>query len=308
MNDRIEIISTTLKSQPAKPRTEEEVLNQMLETSMKAFNITRKEARRRLRGDPTPLSLWQEACERFVTIPIPKNADPRKLTPMQIAKHKAITLTTCPIHVLITGPSGTGKEILARITHGPKDPMKFVAQNSASIHNELFDSIMFGHKKGAFTNALFDKRGLVERADGGTLFLDEIGDMPLVQQAKFLRLIEDGSYYKLGDENEFKVKIRWVCATNKDLEKMTLEDPPTFREDLYYRLKGTEIKTLPLKDHPEDLWLIAEKLAEELEHDSVPSEAQLLAELHKGSFDRGNVRQLIAYLNEEAYGLRDYYE
>ncbi len=155
--------------------------------------------------------------------------------------------------ILIRGETGTGKELLAKAIHfnSPRKSKLFVTINCAAIPKELLESELFGHKKGAFTGALADKKGKVEIADGGTLFLDEIGDMPLELQVKILRLIQQGEIEKLGSEGSQKVDVRIVAATHRDLQAM-IEDG-TFREDLYYRLAVIPLIVPPLRERPEDI-------------------------------------------------------
>lgn len=160
--------------------------------------------------------------------------------------------------ILITGPSGSGKEGLARLIHGisPRRKMKFFPVNCGGINDETLISEIFGHVKGAFTGAYSDKQGAVALAEGGTLFLDEVGDMPPLSQAKLLRFLNDGFYQRMGDPEEKRSDVRIICATNKDLPQMIREKK--FREDLYYRinvfpvsLNGLTIKKIVDVEHPE---------------------------------------------------------
>lgn len=171
------------------------------------------------------------------------------------------TLSGYDISVLITGESGTGKELVARALHehGKRKNRSFVAVNSAAIPSTLLESEMFGHVKGAFTGA-YDRRGKVEEADGGTLFLDEIADLPLELQVKLLRLLDTGEYVRVGENNPRRADIRIVAATNRNLEDQVAQK--YFREDLFFRLNGFSIKAPSLRDHAEDLPLLAEHLLE----------------------------------------------
>lgn len=159
--------------------------------------------------------------------------------------------------VLITGESGCGKEIVARIIHfhGPRANAPFVTVNCSAIPEHLLESELFGHKKGAFTGALYTKRGSFELASGGTFFLDEIGDMQLSLQAKILRVLEEKKVKKVGSEEAIAVNTRVLAATNKDLALEIREG--RFREDLYYRLNIVQIAIPPLREHPVDIPLLA---------------------------------------------------
>ncbi len=159
--------------------------------------------------------------------------------------------------VLITGESGTGKELLANALHqhSHRKDHVLVKVNCATLPKELFESELFGHKKGAFTGAIADKEGKFSIADGGTLFLDEIGEVPVEMQAKLLRVIQEGEFDVLGG-NTTKVDVRIVAATNRNLEKMVAGG--TFREDLYYRLNVFPIHNIPLRDRKEDIPALAQ--------------------------------------------------
>jgi DNA-binding NtrC family response regulator len=158
-----------------------------------------------------------------------------------------------PSTVLITGESGTGKELVARGIHDLSDrkDATFVGINCASIPDTLLESELFGHEKGAFTDAKVTKKGLFELADGGTVFLDEIGDMEMGMQAKLLRFLEDRSFRRIGGGRVFSVDVRIISATNKDLQKSIEEK--TFRNDLYYRLQVIPIFLPSLRERREDI-------------------------------------------------------
>lgn len=150
--------------------------------------------------------------------------------------------------VFLLGESGTGKELCARALHemGPRAAKRFVAINCAAIPENLLESELFGHEKGAFTGAVKQTIGKVELASGGTLFLDEIGDMPLALQAKLLRFLQNRTIERVGGRQEIPVDVRIVCATNRDLQAMIAEQ--TFRQDLYFRIGEVTIQVPPLRD------------------------------------------------------------
>jgi two-component system response regulator AtoC len=159
---------------------------------------------------------------------------------------------------LVTGESGTGKELVARMLHyaGRRKAKPFVAINCGAIPETLLESELFGHRKGAFTEAKSDRSGLIEEAHGGTLFLDEIGELPLMLQTKLLRFIQEGELRRLGDTEVRKVNVRIVAATARDLEQEV--SAGTFRKDLFYRLNVIRIHVPPLRERREDIPLLAQ--------------------------------------------------
>ncbi len=197
--------------------------------------------------------------------------------------------------VLITGPNGTGKELVAHQLHDKSDrsaaPM--IEVNCAAIPSELIESELFGHVKGAFTSAVRDRAGKFEAADKGTIFLDEIGDMSLSAQAKVLRVLQENMIQRVGAEKDIKVDVRVVAATNKDLQKEIAAG--NFREDLYHRLAVILIKVPALNDRREDIPLLISHFTEKIasEQGNVPkrfsSEAVNLLQEYDWT---GNIREL----------------
>ncbi|WP_457621734.1 sigma-54-dependent transcriptional regulator [Persephonella sp.] len=155
--------------------------------------------------------------------------------------------------VLITGESGTGKEMIANFIHknSLRKDKSFIAINCGAIPSELLESELFGYKKGAFTGANTDKKGLIEEAEGGTLFLDEIGELPLDLQVKLLRVLQENEIKPIGSNRPKRINVRFITATNRDLKQMIEEGK--FREDLYYRINVIPIHIPPLRDRKEDI-------------------------------------------------------
>lgn len=176
---------------------------------------------------------------------------------MQAAVARLMDVAATQATVLILGESGTGKELAARAIHDHSDrrDKPFITVNCPSIPEDLFESELFGHRRGAFTGAVETRGGYVDAARGGTLFLDEIGDLPLKAQAKMLRLLEQKTYLAVGENREKSADIRVIAATNQHLEDLVANK--TFREDLYYRLSVCLIPLPPLRDRKEDIPLIA---------------------------------------------------
>ncbi len=162
-------------------------------------------------------------------------------------------LSRSNITVLITGESGTGKELVAHALHrhSPRAKQPFIALNTAAIPKELLESELFGHERGAFTGALQQRRGRFEQADGGSLFLDEIGDMPAELQTRLLRVLADGTFFRVGGHAPLKVNVRIIAATHQDLQQRVQSN--LFREDLYHRLNVIRIHLPPLRERREDI-------------------------------------------------------
>jgi two-component system NtrC family response regulator len=207
------------------------------------------------------------------------------------------------VTVLIEGETGTGKELVARAIHGFGDRNKgpFVAVNCAAIPQELLESELFGHAKGAFSGAFQARAGKFREADGGTLFLDEIGDMPLQMQAKILRVLQDKVITPVGGQSSYQVNIRILAATHQDLGKKIRDG--SFRQDLYFRLNVLNIRLPPLRERGKDVLLLAQLF---LERSASPpkslgaSAAKLLSE----HFWPGNVRELENIIRSSSLAVR----
>lgn len=197
--------------------------------------------------------------------------------------------------ILITGESGTGKELISKIIHNnsPRKNNPLVVLNAAAIPENLLESELFGHEKGSFTGAAYQRKGKFEYANHGTLFLDEIGDMPLSTQVKILRVIEDGVVTRVGSNESIEVDVRLIAATNQYLEKLIKEGK--FREDLYFRLNVVSIKLPPLRERLEDIPLLIDAFLREFSqtHNKKVSIISLEARkiLYKYPWP-GNVREL----------------
>lgn len=197
--------------------------------------------------------------------------------------------------VLITGPNGTGKELVAKWLHekSNRSDGPLVEVNCAAIPSELIESELFGHEKGAFTSAVKQRRGKFEQANGGTLFLDEIGDMSLSAQAKVLRALQENKISRVGGDKEIKVNVRVIAATNKDLKEEIKNK--TFREDLYHRISVILIQVPPLKERVEDIPLLVDKFLADIatEYGSAKKKItdKAIKELQKLPWT-GNIREL----------------
>ena len=217
--------------------------------------------------------------------------DPAMKIVYKMIKQVAKTMT----NVLITGESGTGKELIARAIHDQSDRREkpFVVIHCGGIPETLMESELFGHKKGAFTGATQDKKGLFEVADGGTVFLDEIGELSIPIQVKLLRVFQDKMFKAVGGNQEIKVDIRFLSATNKELEKEVIAG--RFREDLFYRLNVIEIKLPPLRERKSDIRLLAQhfldKYSREMGKKIAKVSSYAIDLLHKYDFP-GNIREL----------------
>lgn len=200
-----------------------------------------------------------------------------------------------PARVLIVGPNGSGKELVARSLHAQSDrsAAPYVEVNCAAIPSELIESELFGHEKGSFTSAIKQHKGKFEQADGGTLFLDEIGDMSLSAQAKVLRVLQENKLSRVGSDTDIKVDVRVVAATNKDLKKEI--EAGNFREDLYHRLSVIVIKVPSLDERKSDIPLLVDFFVEQIcQETALPRKSfspQAVECLQNRSW-KGNIREL----------------
>lgn len=173
--------------------------------------------------------------------------------PMQAIRTLIERIAPTDVRVLVTGPSGTGKEVISKALHqlSARRDQAFVSVHCGAIPADLLESELFGYVKGAFTGAERDRQGLLSVADGGTLFLDEIGEMPLAMQVKLLRVLQEGTFYPVGARQVQKINVRVISATNANLPELVAQG--RFREDLYYRIKGITIETCSLDQRQEDI-------------------------------------------------------
>ena len=197
--------------------------------------------------------------------------------------------------VLLLGETGTGKEVFAQAIHqaSTRRVKSFLALNCSAFSKELLESEIFGHKSGAFTGAIKDKKGLIEEANGGTLFLDEIGEMPFDLQSKLLRVLETSEFIKVGDTKTTKVNVRFIAATNRSIEQEVKDGK--FREDLYYRLNVFTIELPPLRDRKSDIPLLIHhyiSLFNAKTNKQIRGISKEAEELLKQADWKGNIREL----------------
>ncbi|KIK87203.1 sigma-54-dependent Fis family transcriptional regulator [Pseudomonas koreensis] len=225
---------------------------------------------------------------------------------MQTLRRQVLDLAALPVNVLIRGETGSGKELIARCLHdfGPRADKPFVALNCAAIPEQLFEAELFGHESGAFTGASGKRIGKLEYADGGTLFLDEIESMPLAQQVKLLRVLQEQKLERLGSNQSIRVDLRIVAATKPDL--LDEARAGRFREDLAYRLNVAELRLPPLRDRREDIPLLFESFAfnaaQRLGRTFAPLSGAQLSHLLSHDWP-GNVRELANVAERQVLGL-----
>jgi DNA-binding NtrC family response regulator len=234
------------------------------------------------------------------TLPRLKNAEPFK--PILTRSPKVLRiLKEAELHagsdvpLLITGESGTGKELLAWAIHAasPRSRFPFTPVNMASLTGSLFEAEFFGHTKGAFTGAEDSRKGYLEYSHRGTLFLDEIGNLVPELQGKLLRVLQDGEYFKLGTSNQQKANVRFIAATNEDLEKLMAKK--AFRKDLYYRIRGGWLHLPPLRERKEDILLLADKFLKDYTNKEAAVDEDARCLLMEYNYP-GNIRELKSIL------------
>jgi two-component system C4-dicarboxylate transport response regulator DctD len=225
---------------------------------------------------------------------------------LQTLRRQVLDLAALPVNVLIRGETGSGKELVARCLHdfGPRADKPFVALNCAAIPEQLFEAELFGHESGAFTGASGKRIGKLEYADGGTLFLDEIESMPLAQQVKLLRVLQEQKLERLGSNQSIRVDLRIVAATKPDL--LDEARAGRFREDLAYRLNVAELRLPPLRERREDIPQLfetfARQAAERLGRSFPPLSGAQLSHLLSHDWP-GNVRELANVAERQVLGL-----
>ncbi|MGF6328659.1 two-component system response regulator PilR (NtrC family) [Pseudomonas sp. BS3782 TE3695] len=251
---------------------------------------------------PVDLTRLRELVTSALSLPAPGGAssaiDRRLLgdsLPMRSLRQQIDKLARSQAPVYISGESGSGKELVARLIHdqGPRASRPFVPVNCGAIPSELMESEFFGHRKGSFSGAIEDKPGLFQAAHGGTLFLDEVADLPLAMQVKLLRAIQEKAVRSIGGQQETVVDVRILCATHKDLDTEVAAE--RFRQDLYYRLNVIELRVPPLRERRDDIELLANNMLKRL----ATGTGQPAAKLHPQALDAlknyrfpGNVREL----------------
>jgi len=253
---------------------------------------------------PIDLTVLRQLVNNALKLSQPNHAEKERRTRhillgdsqlMRNIRTKIEKLARSQAPIYISGESGSGKELVAKLIHqqSPRHDAPFIAVNCGAIPHDLMESEFFGHKKGSFTGATADKKGLFQAADGGTLFLDEVADLPLNLQVKLLRAIQEKKIRPIGEQQEIATNIRLLSATHKNLNKMV--EKGEFRQDLYYRINVIELITPPLRSRPSDIPDIAEYLLAKLAAENNQTQPSLTKEavnaLKQYQF-LGNVREL----------------
>lgn len=239
---------------------------------------------------------WAEVLELAQCQPAQNNSQPAFVFADPVSRNLlalAERVAQVDVTVLVTGPTGAGKEVLARILHdaSARHQGPFVAFNCAAMPENLIEDMLFGHEKGSFTGASKVQPGLFEQAQGGTIFLDEIGEMSFHLQAKLLRILQERSVVRLGGQKAIDLDIRVIAATNRDLKAAIAQQ--TFREDLYFRLTAFKLAIPPLKERPKDILPLAEQFLNQQSGDTQASRLTRAAQVSlEGYRWPGNVREL----------------
>jgi len=246
---------------------------------------------RKLVGSALKLGAREDAAATMIQGPRLIGRSP----PMQQLREMIVRVARSQAPVHIYGESGTGKELVARLIHesGARSEGPFIAVNCGAIPTELMESELFGHKRGSFTGAVADKKGLMQNAEGGTLFLDEVADLPLHMQVKLLRVVQEKTVRPIGESREETVDVRILSATHKNLAQLVAEG--RFREDLYYRINVIEMRVPSLRERREDIPELVEsilaRLARRMEIETLHLDPAAMQALESYAFP-GNVREL----------------
>jgi two-component system, NtrC family, response regulator PilR len=299
--DLCELLSITLQRMNLIPRTAHSVADaqRLLKTAVRALKLGAFD----FVSKPLDLAGLRKLVASAIRLSETLDSDtsvfgPRLLGMSAAMQHMRemigrVARSQAPVH--ICGESGTGKELVAKLIHesGPRRDGPFVPVNCGAIPTELMESELFGHKRGSFTGAIADKRGLIQSAEGGTLFLDEIADLPLHMQVKLLRVIQEKAVRPLGEQSEVQVDVRILSATHKNLSTLVAEGK--FREDLFYRVNVIELRVPSLRERREDVPELAEAILRRLGRRMKTSPLMLgkdaLAAFESYTFP-GNVREL----------------
>ncbi len=296
--EKVEILRSTLRWAPKLDRPEiQKLLNQCNTLRDEVMQLSHKE--RFVKASTTTVSAKskseaerrQALIERSFVFDGVFGENPKLLEALEIAEKAAPT----DLPVLIDGESGTGKELMAKVIHanGSRSDKAYVSVNCGAIPDNLLESELFGHKKGAFTGASSDRKGRFESANGGTIFLDEIGELPLQSQVKLLRVLQSNEIQRVGSDDLIEVDARVVAATNKNLRQLSQQG--AFREDLFYRLDVIHVTVPPLRERKDEIPLLYEyfcdEAAERLNRAPIKMSAALRNFLLKYDYP-GNIREL----------------
>jgi len=256
----------------------------------------REGAKSVISSDPFNVEEWREVLELVAYTPAKNNTQPAFVFADPVSRNLlalAERVAQVDVTVLVAGPTGAGKEVLARILHdaSARHQGPFVAFNCAAMPENLIEDMLFGHEKGSFTGASKVQPGLFEQAQGGTIFLDEIGEMSFHLQAKLLRILQERSVVRLGAQKAIDLDIRVVAATNRDLKAAIAQN--TFREDLYFRLTAFKLTIPSLRERPKDILPLAEQFLSQQSNGGLPLRLTRAAQVSLEQYRwPGNVREL----------------